>query len=80
MIIWISGLARADITLDVMSIPADLNVPPITADQPAPGKRVAQQLPANAGTAVIHSLYLPDEWPRGRSFPVLVEYLGLRKS
>jgi len=69
-----------EVTLDVMSIPADLAPPPITHEEPAPGKRVVQQLPAFQGTDVIHSLYLPTDWKPGTRHPVIVEYLGLRKS
>lgn len=68
------------VTLDVMSIPADLAPPPITDEEPAPGKRVVQQLSAFHRTEVIHSLYLPTDWKPDTRHPVIVEYLGLRKS
>jgi len=71
---------RTKVTLDVMSIPADLAPPPITHDEPAPGKRVVQQLPSFQGTEVIHSLYLPTDWTPDNRHPVIVEYLGLRKN
>lgn len=61
---------------DVMTIPADLENPPITAGEPAPGKMVLQSLPAYAGTGIAHTLYLPPDWVKGKRYPVLIEYLG----
>ena len=57
---------------------ADLVTPPMTDDDPAPGKRVRQVAPEYAGTNVYHALYLPTDWKPGRSYPVLVEYTGNR--
>lgn len=73
-------MVRADVTLDVLSVPPDLVVPPIAVGAPAPGRRVLEQLPAYAGTEIRHSLYLPTDWKPGARYPVIVEYLGLRKS
>ena len=70
--------ARADTSQhpDVMTVPADLENPAITAGEPAPGKMVLQSLPACAGTEVAHALYLPSDWKKGANFPVIIEYLG----
>ena len=61
---------------DISSIPADLQVPPVSQAEPAPGKRVRQTLPSFRGTQVHHLLYLPTGWKPGREFPVIVEYAG----
>ena len=68
--------ARGEDGLDLRSVPADLEVPPLSAGEPAPGRRVRQSLPAYADTQVYHVLYLPTDWTSGRKFPVLVEYAG----
>jgi Cellulase (glycosyl hydrolase family 5) len=61
---------------DVFKIPSDLDHPGIAQGEPAPGKLVLQSLPAYAETEVVHSVYLPSDWKKGRRFPVIVEYLG----
>ncbi len=61
---------------DVLTIPADLENPPIANGAPAPGKMVLQSLPAYAGTEVAHALYLPRDWSPGKRFPVIIEYRG----
>lgn len=59
-----------------MGVEDALTPPPMTEEQPAPGKRVRQVDPALAGTAVYHALYLPTNWEAGRAWPVIVEYAG----
>ncbi len=54
----------------------DLNTPVMTNDIPAPGKRVRQVAEEYQGTQVYHSLYLPTNWEKGKTYPVLVEYTG----
>jgi hypothetical protein len=61
---------------DVLMMPADIENPAITRGEPAPGKMVLQSLPSYAGTEVAHTVYLPPEWEKGKSFPVIIEYLG----
>lgn len=61
---------------DVLSIPPDLENPSIVSGNPAPGRLVLQSLPAYAGTEVGHALYLPTDWVKGKSFPVIIEYQG----
>lgn len=61
---------------DIRSVPVELNVPPVTLDPPAPGRRVRQQLARWRGTDVHHLLYLPADWKPGRRYPLLVEYSG----
>jgi hypothetical protein len=61
---------------DVRSVPQDLHLPRMVKGAPAPGKRVRQVAAAYHGTAVYHTLYLPTDWVRGRSYPVIVEYAG----
>lgn len=61
---------------DVLTIPADLKVPDVTTGTAAPGKRVLQALPQYQDSGVRHTLYLPTDWEKGRTYPVLVEYTG----
>jgi len=48
----------------------------VTTGKPAPGKRVLQSLPQYEDSAVRHALYLPTDWKKGETYPVLVEYTG----
>jgi len=61
---------------DLSSVPPDLEVPPVTAGEPAAGKRVRQALPEYTRTDVHHLLYLPRDWRPGKRYPVIVEYAG----
>lgn len=78
---WIAGCSsfatdEATEFPDLSTIPADLEVPPVTEGEPAPGRRVAGTIPAYEGTAVYHMLYLPRDWQPGRLYPLIVEYAG----
>lgn len=54
----------------------DVIPPPVTAGEPAPGRRALLQLADRDVTAVAHTLCLPTDWtPEGR-YPVLVEWAG----
>ena len=48
----------------------------MTEGEPAPGKRARQTAPEYAGTKVYHTLYLPTDWQKGKTYPVIVEYTG----
>ena len=54
----------------------DLVTPKMTQETPAPGRRIRQVAPEYEGTQVYHSLYLPTDWQKGKTYPVLVEYTG----
>jgi hypothetical protein len=54
----------------------DLVTPVMAEEVPAPGKRVRQVAPEYEGTQVYHTLYLPTDWQKGKTYPVLVEYTG----
>ena len=54
----------------------DLVTPQMTKEAPAPGKRVRQVAPEFKGSQVYHSLYLPTDWQKEKTYPVLVEYTG----
>lgn len=56
--------------------PKDLVTPTMMEEAPAPGKRVRRVAPEYEGTKVYHSLYLPTDWEKGKTYPVLVEYTG----
>ena len=48
----------------------------MTEGEPSAGKRVRQHVPGWPSSAAYHVLYLPTNWTPGRSYPVLVEYMG----
>ena len=50
----------------------------LTDGPPEPGTAVLEQLPFKpyAGGKLKHRLYLPTNWVKGKTYPVLVEYLG----
>ncbi|MGC6425586.1 MAG: hypothetical protein ACON5H_01155 [Akkermansiaceae bacterium] len=64
----------------VLAAPAlsesDLSTPKMISAEPSPGKRVKQVAPEYQGTEVYHALYLPVNWKRGETYPVLIEYTG----
>ena len=60
----------------VAGAPKDLVTPVMTEEAPMPGKRVCQVAPEYEGTQVYHTLYLPTDWQKGKTYPVLVEYTG----
>lgn len=62
--------------LYVEAIPADLVVPPVTQGEPALGKRVRQFNQGYEGSDVYHLLYMPTDWQKGKTYPVIVEYAG----
>ena len=61
---------------DIRTIPQDLNVPQMTEEDPAPGRRVKQIATEYQGTRVYHSLFLSTDWQQGKLHPVSVEYAG----
>lgn len=62
--------------IDLQAIKPDLVTPVMQEANPAPGRRVKQQLPDYRETKVYHALYLPTNWSADRRWPVLVEYPG----
>lgn len=62
--------------IDLQAIKPDIVVPVMKEADPAPGKRVKQQLPEQTQTKIYHALYLPTNWSADRRWPVLVEYPG----
>lgn len=48
----------------------------MTNGSPGPGKRVRVTPHEYLGTAVYHSLYLPERWRKSQRIPVIVEYTG----
>jgi predicted esterase len=55
---------------------AETHVPAIEDGPPRPGHFVKVVAPEYQGTAVFHALYLPTDWEKGNSYPVIVEYAG----
>jgi hypothetical protein len=56
--------------------PADLRVPVTESTAPSAGKRVRATTGGWEGSAVHHTLYLPEDWRADRRFPVFVEFAG----
>ena len=61
---------------DISSVKPDLHVPEVEPGEPAAGKRVKQTHPQWADTEAHHLLYLPRDWKKGGTYPVIVEYAG----
>ncbi|MHC4251308.1 MAG: hypothetical protein ACYS9X_19485 [Planctomycetota bacterium] len=71
-----SVTARGGGPPDIGTVPRDLVTPAMTKGAPAPGRRVRVVAAEYKGTEVHHALYLPTDWRRGRTYPVIVEYAG----
>ncbi|MEZ6133130.1 MAG: hypothetical protein R3C59_31050 [Planctomycetaceae bacterium] len=62
---------------DIRTVEADLHLPELSTESPAPGRRVKHQLAAWQQTSVYHVLYLPQNWTtESTGFPVIVEWAG----
>jgi hypothetical protein len=61
---------------DISSVATDLTPPTMLEDAPTAGKRVKAVLNSYRDSDVYHSLYLPEDWRPGQSYPVIVEYAG----
>ena len=48
-------------TLDIASVPADLQVPPLSPGPPAAGRRVKARLAGYETTDIYHVVYLPTD-------------------
>ena len=62
--------------MNIESTPQDLFTPSATSATPAPGRRVRQSNREYAGTSVHHALYLPSDWRKDKTHPVIIEYAG----
>ncbi len=63
---------------DPLSTPPDLKIPAMESADPAPGKRVRITLEKFKNTDIHHALYLPRDWQKGKTYPLIVEYAGNR--
>lgn len=61
---------------DVTTVAPDLVKPPVVSGEPLPGKRVLQSLAAFQNSSVRHALYLPTDWVKEESYPVIAEFSG----
>ncbi|MEZ6142095.1 MAG: hypothetical protein R3B84_16140 [Zavarzinella sp.] len=55
---------------------SDLNVPVVTDDPPAAGRRVRLTLPNYQDWKLSHAVYLPTDWQSGKQYPVIFEFPG----
>ncbi len=57
--------------------PADrIDVPALEDIAPEPGKRVRYRLPGDEKSGIYSVLNLPEDWQRGKKYPIIVEYPG----
>ncbi len=61
---------------NIHSLPSDLNVPEVTNEVAAAGRRVRIYLPEYKETDLYHVVYLPPEWNNKQKLPVIFEYPG----
>ncbi len=61
---------------DCRDVAPDCFLPPLTLEEPAPGRRLLLQAPGYAETSAYHVLTLPTDWNSQRRFPVIVEWTG----
>jgi hypothetical protein len=61
---------------DVTTITPDLFTPPVVIGDPMLGKRVLHTLPGYEKSMVRHALYLPTDWIKGQTYPVIAEFTG----
>jgi acetyl esterase/lipase len=61
---------------DVTAIAPDLFTPPVVSGDPMPGKRVFHTLPGYEKSNVRHAIYLPTDWIKGNTYPVIAEFNG----
>lgn len=54
----------------------DLITPAVQNCAPAAGKRVRMVIDEYKETNVHHALYLPTDWEKGKTYPMIVEYAG----
>ncbi len=71
----VGSTARAG-SPDMSTIAPDLIIPPVTSEEPVPGKRVFFRLPGDAVTVPEMVLYLPTDWTPEKRYPVIVEFAG----
>ena len=64
------------ITLD--DYEPDLVIPPVEDTPPAPGKRVRHRWKGFEASGIYHLVYLPTDWEKEKSYPVIFEYPGNR--
>lgn len=73
-----SSFAQPKEFADIRSVEADLIVPSMVELEPVAGQRVRRSLEGWNREKVYHSLYLPTDWTRKTTLPIIVEYSGNR--
>jgi hypothetical protein len=77
LFLWtLAASALGQSTRDINAVARDLEIPPLSLEQPGPGKRVKQTLPDWNTESVYHILYLPTDWKPEKTYPVIIEYAG----
>ena len=71
-----SSVAQLQEFADIRSVEADLIVPRMVELEPAAGRRIRRSLEGWDRERVYHSLYLPTDWTRQTTLPIIVEYSG----
>ncbi len=71
-----SSVAQLAEFADIRSVEADLIAPRMVEGEPGAGLRVRRSLQGWNRESVYHSLYLPKDWTREATLPIIVEYSG----
>ena len=71
-----SSFAQPKEFADIRSVEAELIVPSMVELEPAAGRRIRRSLDDWNRERVYHSVYLPTDWARKTTFPIIVEYSG----
>jgi len=71
-----SDSAGSKLAHDVHQTTPDVDLPPLTLESPAAGRRSIRQAAITAGSGAYHLLTLPTDWNQSRKYPVLVEWTG----
>ena len=61
---------------DISTVAKELSIPKTIEGDPAAGRRVRQTTPGWIADEVHHTLWLPEDWEPGVSYPVIFEYPG----
>ncbi len=62
--------------INLHQFPSDISIPPISDEQPNPGKRVRQRNTGYEDWNLYHVLYLPIDWKPDQTYPIIAEYPG----
>jgi len=68
--------ADAKMPSDEREVTTDIDLPPLTHEPPAPGRRSIRKAAIVDSSDAYHLLTLPTDWSASRRYPVMVEWTG----